>query len=376
MQEKKKILFLAEGQMGDSICLTPALRAVKNSLPDSHTTILLFHRRKYTVNTSVAENTSIEKSNYEGTAEIFKDNRDVDEVLEFDRKAMRELKGFKRLSAEIKCIRFLRKQKYDAVICTFPQNRFVIWSFLAGIKIRIGEKGQKFETLLTDRPEISRGDNGVLNYFCDLLKPLGITSNDKKTYFKVPPESIEFAKRKLEPLNISTEKKLLIIHPGASDKDRQWPQKKFTELINYIKANNSIEILIAYSEYDEEYINELNELSRNSLKSVETEKISDLAGLLKLADISIVHNSGPRHLAAAVGTKTIGLLEKYDDIMWKIYDDINKHAIIQSVKNCEACKEGKCLGIIPASEKFGARCMHDIEAKEVYSLVERIINNP
>ncbi len=366
--------------MGDSICLTPALKAVKESLPQSHTTILLFHRRKYTGNnllvSAVPGNTSIEKSSYEGTAEVFKYNLFVDEVLELDRKAIRALKGFKRLSAEKNCIKYIRKQKYDAVICTFPQNRFVLWSFFAGIKIRIGEKDQQFESLLTDKPKIKRSDVGVLNYFCDLLKPLGITAKDKNTYFSIPKESVENAKNILKELNLSGEKKLLIIHPGASDKDRQWTPQKFAELIKDIQVNNSIEILIAYSEYDEEFFRELNEFFQNKLISVKTEKISDLAGLLKFADAAVAHNSGPRHLAAAVGTKTVGLLEKYDDKMWKIYDDESKHAIVQSAKVCTTCNKGKCLGFIPEGEKYGAYCMHDIEVKEVHSLVERIINNP
>ena len=71
----------------------------------------------------------------------------------------------------------------------------------------------------------------MLSYFCDLLKPLGITAKDKNTYFNIPAVSVENAKKVLLELNVSKEKKLLIIHPGASDKDRQWTPKKFAELI-------------------------------------------------------------------------------------------------------------------------------------------------
>jgi ADP-heptose:LPS heptosyltransferase len=375
LQEIKKILFLAEGQIGDSICLTPALRAVKESLPNSHTTILLFHRRKY-IGSDYTGNPYIETSNFEGTAEVFKGNPFVDEVLELDRKAMRQLRGIKRLMAEYNCVKYLRRQMYDAVICTFPQNRFVIWSFFAGIKKRIGEKGQQFETLLTSRPEIKRSDSGVLNYFCDLLKPLGITSNNKNTFYSVPDKFTDAAKNKLNELNISAEKKLLIIHPGASDKDRQLPVKKMADFINLLQEKNEIEVLIVYSEYDEEYIKDLKILLPKNLNCVKTEKIAELAALLKLSDAALVHNSGPRHLAAAVGTKTVGLLEKYDDIMWKIYDDESHHAIVQSIRECKTCNKGKCFGFIPKGEKFGANCMHDIETEDVFHTVERVINNP
>ena len=366
--------------MGDSICLTPALKAVKRSFPKIHTTILLFHRRKYSRNNTSGVNESgnpfIERSNSEGTAEVFKGNPFVDEVLELDRQAMRRLKGFKRLSSEIACIKYLRRQKYDAVICTFPQNRFVLWSFFAGIKIRIGEKGQKFDYLLTDKPAVKRSDAGVLNYFCDLLKPLAVKTSDKETYYNIPDKEIDNVKNILSGLNINASKKLIVIHPGASDKDRQLPPAKMAEVITLLSQKDNAEILVAFSEYDEEYIDELNKLSTDKLNGIKTKSISELAGILSLADIAIVNNSGPRHLAAAVGTKTVGLLEKYDDIMWKIYEDETKHVIVQSEKTCVTCAGGKCLGFIPNGEKYGANCMHDIEPHKVFSLVERIINNP
>ena len=375
MQEIRKILFLAEGQLGDSIVLTPALRAVKKTYPGVHTSVLLFHRRKY-INNRASVTPAIENSNFEGTAEVFKGNADVDSVLELDRSIIRGLKGFARLRAERNCISYLRKQKYDAVICTFPQNRFVIWSFLAGIKIRIGEKGQQFGSLLTDKPEIKRSDAGVLNYFCDLLRPLGISAQDKTTLFIIPKDAVEYARNVFDSLNIESRKKLLLIHPGASDKDRQLPPEKMAEIISKLKNEGKFEILVTYSEYDREYISKLNIFLDKKINCVMTVKISELAGILKLADAALVHNSGPRHLAAAIGIKTIGLLEKYDDIMWKIYDDENRNAVIQSKTDCAYCKGGKCLGIIPAGEIYGAACMRDIETSDVLSSIERVINNP
>lgn len=375
MQEIKKILFLAEGQMGDSIVLTPALRAAKASLPGVKITILLFHRRKY-ITKAETNIPNIEKSKFEGTAEVFRNNTDVDELLELDRKAMRRLKGFARLKSEWKCVKYLRALKFDAAISTFPQNRFVLWSFFAGIKRRIGEKGQPFDYLLTDKLDIKRSDSGVLNYFCDLLRPLGITTFDKKTNYQIPGDFTQEAEKTIAALNFDKEKKILIIHPGASDKDRQTPPEKLAELLLKIRENKPYNLLVVYSEYDEEYISSFKKIYTGNISYVKTQTIGELAAILKQGDAALLHNSGPRHLAAAIGVKTVGLLEKYDDIMWKIYDDENIHAVVQSNKNCDACSAGKCRGIIPAGAIFGAKCMHDIPSVEIYSSIERIINNP
>lgn len=375
MQEIKKILFLAEGQMGDSIVLTPALRAAKESLPGVKITILLFHRRKY-INNNFDVTPYIEKSKFEGTAEVFRENPDVDELLELDRKAMRHLKGLERLKAEWKCVKYLRALKFDTAISTFPQNRFVLWSFFAGIKRRIGEKDQPFDYLLTDKPDIKRSDSGVLNYFCGLLKPLGIHAEDKKTYYRIPQECTQAAEKTIAALNFDKTKKLLIVHPGASDKDRQIPPEKLTEVLFKIQENKMYNVLIAYSEYDEDYISSFKKNYSGNVSYFKTKTIGELAAILKHGDAALLHNSGPRHLAAAIGLKTVGLLEKYDDIMWKIYNDESIHSVVQSNTNCDACSAGKCRGIIPAGAVFGAKCMHDIPSVEIYSSIERIINNP
>ncbi len=354
--------------MGDSIVLTPALKALKQKYPYVKISILLFHRRKYLKCIS-KPHPFIELSKFEGTAEIFKNNPFTDEVLELDRKAIRELKGLKRLKAELYCIKFLRSQKFDAVISTFPQNRFVLWSFFAGIKIRIGEKGQQFEGLLTHKPQINRSDFGVLNYFCNLLLPLGITVKDKNTIFNLTEEARVIAKEILFSEDIKSGKKLLIIHPGASDKDRQWSPEKMAELFKLLNSQNNIQLMTVFSEYDKDYINILEHLLEKKIRKIKTEKISELAGLFSFADAVLVHNSGPRHLAASLGIKTIALLEKYDDIIWKVYENENLHRIILSEKICKFCNANKCRGIIPPGNIYGASCINDISAEVVYNSI-------
>lgn len=372
MPELRKILFIAEGQLGDSIVLTPALRALKEKISGAHVSVLLLHRRKYE-DADIPGKVEIKKSRFTGTAEVFLNNPYVDEVLELDRRALRLLKGFTRLRTEWKCIKFLRKQKYDAVVCTFPQNRFVIWSFLAGIKKRIGEKRQEFSYLLTDKPGIRRGDSGVLKYFCGLLKPLNISCSSYETIYNIPSESGDRANFLFHEKGISVGKKIIAIHPGAGDRDRQWPPKYYAELINELSKQPSYRVLLCYSEYDIHFADELKRALSQPVFEVQTKTIADLAAIFKKCSLAILHNSGPRHLAAAVGTKTLALLEKYDGIMWKIYDDESKNAVIQS-NVCDLCKESKCLGIIPEGEKYGAKCMHNIEVKSVYSAIESMLN--
>lgn len=367
----KKILFFAEGQLGDSLVLIPALRATRNALPEAKITVLLFYRSKYF---SGEHDGMIRKSERVGAAEIFAGSENVDEVLEIDRKRLRSLKGFRRLRSELSCVRYLRKHKFNAAVCTFPEDRFVIWSFLAGIKIRIGQKKQSFGFLLTHRPHIDeRSNEGVLKYFCGLIEELGIKCKDYSPYYEVPQDAVRWAEDFFKENKIVSNK-VIAIHPGARDRDRQLPPSYYSEIINGL---NGINVVLCFGDFDNEYVREIKPPRRKFIP-VKTESVSKLAALFRKSDLCIVQNSGPRHLAAAAGAKTLGLLEKHDHIMWKIYEGEDSHFIFQSDNRCSYCeahgaRPDQCLGKIPPGAKYGSYCMHDIKPEKVIKKIESIL---
>ncbi len=372
MAKSLKILFLAEGRLGDSIILTPALKAVKEKYPDSFITILMFRRHKY-VNTAGQVNFNIEKTDFTGTARVFLNNPCVDEVLEIDRIAMRSLKGINRIKSELRGIRLLRSQKYDVAVCTFPQNRFVIWAFLAGIKKRIGQKKQGFSFLLTDKPDLDISESGIMKYMCDLLLPMGVRAASFETVFNISKDSIERIESFFREKGIVNSMKIIAIHPGASAPDRQWPPEYLAELINKLQNKQIYKMILCYSEFEKPYVNELKKYLEKPLLEIQDESLDDLAALLSKCGLALVNNSGPRHLAAAVKTKTLTFFENFGDVIWKVYEDENFHQILKYAGTCEVCDTNKCSGLIPEGEVYGANCIRNVKVTDVFLKIELIL---
>ncbi len=369
MREPKKILFFADAQLGDLLLLTPALKALKDKFPNLKTTVLLLHRRYYSPTKPAQE---ITKSRFHGTSQVFKNSMLADEVLELDRQYIRSLKGFKRIKAELKCIKQLRKMKFDAMVCSFPQNRFIIWAYLSRCPVRVGQKKQSMSYLLTHTSNATAKEKGVLQYYCSLVKALGVDSECNDTVYKVTDEEKTIAEALLKNSGIDLSRKIICIHPGASAAYKVWPPEYFSQVIEYIIDNNLAQVVICSGSYDKLAVEQILSLCKHKPAVLFCESITELAAVISKCSILLVNNSGPRHLAAALGVKTLSVFQKYDNGEWKIYDK-EKHPVVENTGKCGVCYNNKCESIIIEGEQFGSQCMWDVTPEEVISKLNDIL---
>jgi len=104
---------------------------------------------------------------------------------------------------------------------------------------------------------------------------------------------------------------LVVIHPGAMDPRRRWPASGFAE-IAALCAGSGHQVIVVGAGEDVELAAEIvaaaGPASPGMLTSLAGElSLSQLAGLLSWADVFVGNDSGPRHLAQAVGTATAGI---------------------------------------------------------------------
>lgn len=369
--QSKKILILAEGQLGDVLVITPALKAVKQSLPGCFLSILLFYRRRYTEQSSF-DDAIIRKSDRSGTAEVFKNFGYIDEVLEMDRGALRQLKGIKRAKAELRNIKILRDHKFDTVISAFPQDRFSWYSRISGANRRIGLKSAGMSFFLTDKLDINQESNGVLEYFLRLVEPLGAEPSSKNTMFNIESADEKHAKKFFDDNGLSDAKNVIGVHPGSSQHDRKWLPSRFAEVINYFSSSKGCRIILLYSRYDIPFIDEIKKGLSVPVDEVMTSSLSELAAYMKLCTVCLTHSSGPRHLAAAVGEPTVGVFDKRDKIRWGIYDE-SMHPVVKTKVPCSKCPDDRCLGIMPEGEKYSSYCMRDVKTEDVIETIKRFV---
>ncbi len=296
MREFRNILVVRTDRMGDVVLTTPALKALRAAYPDARIAVLV----------SVYTRAIVEGNPY------------VDEVWVDDRKKThRGWSGFWRLVFEIS------KQKFDAAVIYHTKRRTNWLCFLAGIPYRLGYKNDKGGFLLTDAvlDERHYGRKHEAQYCLDLVRRLEGTPSDilikspdelaADLYVSISPGAEAWAEGVLKDINVPGGRRLVAIHPGASDPSKRWPEHLFAELIHQlIERYESVVVLVGTAD--------IAGLARKIMSLVQgpvfdlTGKtdVSQLASFFKRCDLLISNDSGPVHLAAGVGTTVVSIFTR------------------------------------------------------------------
>jgi ADP-heptose:LPS heptosyltransferase len=371
-----KILIIAEGQLGDLLILTPALRAMRTSFPSASLTVMVVQRRRYTEIPAGTKNI-IRHSFQGGTTAVLRDSHCVDEIVEIDRNALRALTGPARIMAEIKIIQYLRTKKFDLAISTFPEDRFTLWAFASGARIRVGQRQQKLAFLMTHAPNISKEKKGVLQYYCDLAEAAGASIASHTTEYRIPKAAQEWAEGFLRASRLDPAARLVAVHPGASGCYRIWPPDRFAMLIDALQSSGMARVLLCGTDHDRATAAEVKKHLRTKVIEVTEgnsgENVARLAAILQRCQCCISNDSGPRHLALAVGTSSLAFMPRFQDRQWKIYDDERKSIVLQGEQTCPACPNGSCRDIIPAGELYGSFCLRMISVEHALATAKHFI---
>ncbi len=369
----RRILVLSEGQLGDLLLLTPALRSLKDSFAGCTVVALVVQRRSYTV--AGAAPVLVRQNPTDGTTEAVAPF--VDEIIEVSRSVLRMARGIRRVRAEWTLLRRIRAGGYDTVLSCFPEDRFAIWAAVSGARRRIGQNAQPFAWLYTVRPDIRKEEGGVLRYYCALASAAGASVPSHATEFRVPESGNVEAERLLREKGFAPGERFIVMHPGASGPFRIWPPDRFGRLAEILHSGEGIRTVLCGTTHDLRAMHAVrSHVSFEVPEIVLQGSVGQLAGILSRATLCVSNDSGPRHLAVAVGTPSVAILPKHNDRAWGIYDDgpIASYAIPSGPG--PLCPPDRCCDRRPEGEEFGSACIRQVSVEEVLKRIRQILPGP
>ncbi|MBI5124048.1 MAG: lipopolysaccharide heptosyltransferase II [Candidatus Omnitrophica bacterium] len=337
-----KILIARMDKIGDVVLSTPAIKAVRDAYPDSHIAVLV---RPYAV-------------------DIVDGNPYINEVITYDKKG-RE----KGLFENIRFILNLRRAKFDLAIILHPKNSAHISTFLAGIRQRVGYDN-KMGMLLTRRiPHTKQfGFKHESDYVLDVLRYIGIETKNKSLYMPANKASEEKIRGVFLAGGISENESVVSMHPAASCPSRRWSVERFAKAADALADRHTAKIVIVAGPEDKASGDRMAALMKSkSLNLSGKTSIADLASVLRRSRLFISNDSGPVHVACAVGTPVISIFGRNDrGISPKRWGPIGKYDVaLHKDVGCEVCLAHRC--------KQGFKCLEAISVQDVLSAAENML---
>lgn len=365
----RNILVLAEGQLGDLLLLTPAIRSLRAGHPHATITVIIYQRR---LPQRPAGSPVYFRSEGKGTAAVMTRLPGVDRVFEVDRALLRTLSARRRLTEELSIARAIRAERYDGVFCTFPEDRFAVLASLSGARVRAGEHGTGASRLLNTAPSVTRATAGVLRYYCTIAEAMGGRTGSYATTFIPSDEGVRAVDAWLQGNGLAGTR-YVAIHPGATGEYKQWPPDRWAGLIADLQRAG-VPMALCAGKGDEEIVGAITGASGLSVPILEPgPDLSVLAGFLQRAGVCLTHDSGPRHLAVAVGAPSIALFRRHHGREWAVYNETVRCRTLSGNEECRLCTPGVCQDRVPEGTRFGSACMRQIGEKEVGAAVRAML---
>jgi heptosyltransferase I len=350
-----KILIVKLSAIGDVIHTLPALNALRQQYPQGHITWLV----------------------EEAAADLVIGHRALDRVIVSGRKRwIRELKGPGRRQALIEIRRFwreLRDIRYDIIIDFQGLLKSGVLVWLARGKRRIGfDRGMQHQEhsylFLNERIPPVDMEVHALTRGLMLLGAIGV--NTRCVVYDVPMSAGDHrqAASLLKRHGIDGARPLAAVNPVALWETKLWMNDRFAALADRLIGDMGVDVVFTGGPADRPVVDAI--LARMTTPAVNLAgktSLKTLAALYRRAAFLVSTDTGPMHLAAAVGTPVVALFGP--TAPWRTGPFGEGHRVVRTAPSCSPCFKRRC-------DERRCCCMRGISVEMVLEAVRQLTIEP
>jgi lipopolysaccharide heptosyltransferase II len=339
----RNLLCVRLDALGDVLMTTPALRALRDG-----------GERKVTLLTSPAGG---------AVAEMVPD---VDDAIVYESPWMKATPPRASAAADQRLIALLKERQFDAAVIftVFSQNPLpaALLCYLAEIPLRLAHCRENPYQLLTDwipETEPQARIRHEVRRQLDLVAAVGFQTHDERMQLTPPPAAVQHVQQMLTDLNLADSPDWIAIHPGASAPSRRYPAEHYARVAQTLSATHGLRLILTGGANEVELVESIRSaVTADSISLAGELSLAELAALIARASLLLTNNTGPAHLAAAVGTPVVDLyaLTNPQHTPWQVPQRVLFHDV--PCKNCfkSVCplEHHDCLRLVTPSAVVNA----------------------
>lgn len=310
----KRVLAIRLDNLGDVLVTTPAIHAIRESLPDAHITLLA---------SPVG-------------AQVGRLDPDIDDVIVYEAPWMDPWHRLPQDSArEQRMIRRLRNGHFDGAIMFTSYHQSPLpaayLAYLADIPLRVAASIDGPGSLLTTRHKHPDGLMHEVERGLDLVGTVGMSTSDRDLVLRVPNRARakvralpELAGIRAAPASTSSQRgkkgrpdgqdaaPLVVVHPGCSMPARTYPWEMYARVVDLLVEHTGAWVVLTGAADEREMVQRVYMAVRPALRRYVQPlagrlSFPELCALIEMAHLTITNNTGPMHISAAVKTPVVAL---------------------------------------------------------------------
>ena len=292
--DPRNILIIDFGQLGDVVLSLPALHGIRERFPKAAITVA--------VGKPGAE--VVELSGY------------ADSTLMIDRVALRDGPKLVSLTRIARLVQGVRRSQFDFVIDLHSLSETNLLGFLSGAPKRLYSRrptrSLDFLANFHPRPplEVDHRRRHLIDRYLDVLIPLGVKDADRLPHLKTRAADDAAIEKILKQAEADVGTPLVGLFPGAGHPSRRWPLERFAELADFLARNDQVRILVFLGPEERAFVQDIRRRFPPTTLILDKLTIPQVAAAQARLAVFVSNDTGPMHIASAVGTPVVLLLDK------------------------------------------------------------------
>jgi ADP-heptose:LPS heptosyltransferase len=327
----QRFLVVSTTAIGDTLMGTPALRALKESFPESEVHLLVHSKRR----------------------ELMSRNPHVDRVLPYRNNLFHRL------------LLALRRLPYYDRILVFHANED-LWGILKAVRYGACYTRQDFQDASRRVSKLdSLPRHSIQKRLALVERAGGKISEDFRYEFSLPPKFQDWAAQHLKERGVLPLDPLVGFQLGATDLFKCWPVEFFAQTAKRLRSSRGAKIYLNAVPAEKELVDRFLALAGDEGVFITPgEDLLKSAALIQRCQVFISPDTGPMHMAISLGIPLIGLFcpTNVEDTGPLGYD---KAIILRKERTCRPCLNRECR------DNF---CMKQITPEEVCAAAEQILD--
>lgn len=318
----KRVLAVRTDNLGDVLMTTPALAAIAESQPDVEITLL-------GSDSAAAMRAHLPMLRDVMTARV----------------PWVRHEGLQAAQDDLALVARIAQRQFDAAViftvCTQSALPAATICRLAGIPLRLAHVRENPYELLTDWVPESDLDIAAARHEVrrqlDLVAKVGWRTQDERLRFALRDEDVERVRKLLGPADMP---ETVVVHVGASAPSRRWPAERFGQAAEQIARASGARIVFTGSAAEAALIDTAQaQMTVPTMSMAGRLSLGELGALIARADLVLTNNSGPAHLAAALGTPIVDLyaLTNPQHTPWQVQSHVLNYDV-----PCRNCLKSRC----------------------------------